>query len=104
MNRLTELMAGMTPRQRRDLILELMASQSNSMSPANFKGWLCGSILSNLLGQMPDEVFGQFCEVNPCDQPGCNCVKVSQTATEFFKFLRDDFAQEMLRRKSIPNN
>lgn len=104
MNNLEMALAGMDSKQRCGLILRLLESQSKEMRPANFKGFVAGAVLANLLGQMPDEYFQQFCEVLPCNESGCNCVKVSQAATDFFKFLREDFANEIARRKSVSRN
>lgn len=103
MSQLEQMMSAMNSKQRTDLILKLIASQAEQMCPHNFKGFVTGAILANLVWQMTDEQFQDFCKVMPCDEPGCNCVKVSQSATDFFKFLRSDFVKEIARRKVSRN-
>jgi len=102
MSALEAKMAGMTRRQKIELILMLLAHESKRNSPDEFRAFVVG-MLGNFVDAMSDSAFEEFSQVHRCDQIGCNCHVIAEAATGFFKLLREDVKREFSRRTHQSN-
>lgn len=78
-------------RQLRDCVCSALAEVGRDMHPQEFKAFLCGGIIANVVGNMSDDYWREFVKVEPCGLPGCDChLQVGESVTKALCDLRED--------------
>lgn len=62
---------------------------ANNLPPGDFQ-WRFAGMIANVVGNMPDEYWREFCKMGPCDRVGCTCHETVQKHVELFTLMRRD--------------
>ena len=77
-------------------VIGVIARRNN---PRNFRGFFCGVIIGNVVGNLSDEYWREFMKIEICDEPGCNCHEILTTVCEALDKSRDDWKKTMASRE-----
>lgn len=69
-----------------------LLSIAKTMPPEIFASFLAG-LLGNVTGNLSDDYWRQFCKIQICGEPGCNCCELKEKLFPALDKVRDDFLQ-----------
>jgi hypothetical protein len=81
----------MNAEQAAKVIYASIKEQSRSLPPEQFMAFFCGGIISNVVGNLPDEFWRKATKIEICSNPGCNCHELRTRMIETLDFARDDY-------------
>lgn len=71
--------------------------------PETFSAFFCGGVIANVLGNLPEDYWQKFRQIEPCDQPGCDCHLLRARTLPFLEMIRADYQATMAARgKPVP--
>lgn len=83
-------------------IVGLLLHMSKQCPPADFRTFLSGAIIANVVGNLSDEYWREFSKMEICDEPGCDCYVVATKLVEALDALRDDHRKTMSSKSANP--
>jgi hypothetical protein len=69
-------------------VVETLLTAAIDSDPEEFKAWLVGGIITNIVGNIPEAYWAQMMISNPCDKIGCDCHKSTKQTMAALDRLR----------------
>lgn len=71
---------------------------SQKVPPGAFMAMLCGGVITNVVGNLPEDYWQQCKDITPCGNPGCDCHVLQTEMVAMLQKLRDDWKSTLNKR------
>lgn len=89
----------MTREEAGHLIHELL-EYAKETHPQEFKAFLMGGIITNVLGMLPEEYWKEFIKAVPCNSVNCDCHVGAAKSAPMLQAMRDDWKRVIAMPKN----
>ncbi len=80
--------------EARRIVSEILRIAART-EPEPFRAFFGGAIVTNVLGNLPNEYWQKFSDVKPCDNPKCDCHVLQLKIMPILELMREDFKETM---------
>lgn len=83
------------PNPIQQVVDHLCLSVSGKISPGQFRAFLIGGVLGNVIGHLSDDYWREFTKIEICGEPGCNCHELHEKLMPILDQLRDEMRKHL---------
>lgn len=73
-------------------------ARAHAMPPHAFSAFLCGGIVANIIGNLPDEYWREMMRVEACGRPGCDCHVLQEQVMQTLDAMRKDHKKNVTKK------
>lgn len=81
-------------------LVDLLLLAAKHTPPDQFRAFLIGGVVGNVVGNLSDEYWREFMKITLCREPGCDCYLLQTDLVAVLDRLRDDWRKEISNHKS----
>lgn len=77
------------------LVVPAVLEVAKTLPPEEFKAWFCGGLITNVVGNLPEDYWAKMMPSEPCDKVGCNCHKFGAMLMPVLDVMRTDHYEHL---------